>query len=348
LISKTNTKGGHKIFSGKRIFGIFYLVLFLCGLTANLCLSDEGTSDQERTDGKRVVNAAFWGFDKQNATHALQSAIRSGASKVIVPDMGKPWIVDPIFLESDQEIIFEKGVRIIARKGGFQGKNDSLFEARNKENIVIKGYGAEWFMQKKDYQSPLYERSGWRHCLTLRGCRNVTVAGLRIKSSGGDGIYVGRGHGPEGPVACVDIEIHDIQIEDHHRQGISVISTKNLFIENCTIRKTRGTKPQFGIDFEPNNSDELLENIIVRNCLIENNEGGGIQLWLGKLTKDSSTISIKIEGCRIWGNKAHSIRIAPGNISDGNLIKGRLILKNNQIDRSLSFAAIKGFNIEVR
>jgi hypothetical protein len=82
--------------------------------------------------------------------------------------------------------------------------------------------------------------------------------------------------------------------------------------------------------------------------VIEDNKGGGIQLWLGKLTKDSSTISITIEGCRIWGNKAHSVRIAPGKSSISNLIKGILILKNNQIDRSISFAAIRGFTIEVR
>jgi polygalacturonase len=142
-----------------------------------------------------------------------------------------------------------------------------LFEARNKENIVIKGYGAEWLMHKKDYQGPLYERAEGRHSLTLRGCRNISVSGLRILSSGGDGFYIGRGlirYG--GQIACENIDIRDINLEDHHRQGISVISAKNLLIENCTLQKTRGTKPQFGIDFEPNNSDELLENYYAKLC----------------------------------------------------------------------------------
>ncbi len=55
----------------------------------------------------KVANAAWWGFDEQDSTNALQSAINSGARKIIVPFMGKDWVVRPIYLMSDQEIVFE-------------------------------------------------------------------------------------------------------------------------------------------------------------------------------------------------------------------------------------------------
>ena len=44
----------------------------------------------EVLDGKRTeASAAWWGFDENDATEALQSAINSGAEKLIVPNMGK-------------------------------------------------------------------------------------------------------------------------------------------------------------------------------------------------------------------------------------------------------------------
>src|SRR3954471_6669902 len=81
---------------------------------------------QEVVSGKRTeANAAWWGFDERDATKALQAAIRSGAKKVSVPALGKPWIVGPLFLESDQEIMFEKGVVVQALAGSFRGTGDS-------------------------------------------------------------------------------------------------------------------------------------------------------------------------------------------------------------------------------
>ncbi len=66
--------------------------------------------------GKRAeANAAWWGFDPQESTQALQAAIRSGAKRVVVPRMPGPWIVDKIELESDQEIFFEPGVEVVAK-----------------------------------------------------------------------------------------------------------------------------------------------------------------------------------------------------------------------------------------
>lgn len=292
-----------------------------------------------------TVNAASFGFNEQNATKALQAAIWSGAKKVIVSDTGKPWIVDPIFLESNQEILFEKGVVVLARKDGFRGKNDSLFEARNKENIILSGYGAEWIMRKSEYQSPFYDKSEWRHCLALRGCRNVIVSGLRIANSGGDGIYIGRGHGEQAPVSCEDIQIRDIQCEDHHRQGISIISARNLLIEKCSILRTKGTAPQYGIDFEPNRTDEYLENCVVRNCTIAQNAAGGILIWLKYLTKDSRPISITLENCRILGNGQSSIMLSAGKESFVSIVQGVITLSDNEMDRMITVTPIKGITI---
>jgi hypothetical protein len=55
------------------------------------------------------AHASWWGFNEEDSTEALQAAINSGARKLIVENMGKPWVVTPIRCAGDQEIVFEEG-----------------------------------------------------------------------------------------------------------------------------------------------------------------------------------------------------------------------------------------------
>ncbi len=113
--------------------------------------------------------------------------------------MGTPWNVRPITLRSDQELVFEDGVIVQAKRGEFMDGGASLFYADGISNVTLCGYRATLRMWKKDYQSAPYEKSQWRHALELRNFTGVRVLGLRIESSGGDGIYVGVNHGLDRP-----------------------------------------------------------------------------------------------------------------------------------------------------
>jgi hypothetical protein len=266
---------------------------------------------EEVKQGKRkVAYASWWGFDPEDATEALQAAIDSGAPKVVVENMGRPWIVSrTINLRSNQEIVFEKGVVVEAKKGAFLGKGDCLFLAALQRNITIIGYGAVLRMRKLDYTQPPYEKAEWRHALSIRSCENVRVFGLTLASSGGDGIYLGvakRG------VPNSKIHIKDVVCVDNYRQGISVISAENVLMENVVMRDTSGTPPMAGIDFEPNDPTEVLSNIVMRNCVVQNNSGDGFAFYLHNLNSASRPISIRLEGCRSIGNR-RSVSISVGN-----------------------------------
>jgi len=150
----------------------------------------------------KIANAAWWGFNKDDSTDALQGAINSSASKVIVPYMGSEWIVRPIRLASNQEIVFEEGVIVEAMsnkvkpdsfiiygsnwntKKNEHKRGDALFRATCKSNIILRGYGATFRMKKNKY---LAERntSEHRHIINLRSCSDITVEGLTLKDSGG-------------------------------------------------------------------------------------------------------------------------------------------------------------------
>ena len=249
----------------------------------------------EVTAGKRAVaNAAWWGFDRSDSTAPLQAAVRSGAATLIIPYMGQPWVVRPIQLASDQEILLEPGVLILAKRGEFQGAGDSLFTAVGQSNIVIRGYGACLRMHKRDYQRPPYKAAEWRMGIALRGCRRVLIEGLRVEGSGGDGFYVDGGGGRGW---SEDITLRNCAAHDNHRQGVSVISAVNLLIENCAFSNTWGTAPEAGIDLEPDTEAQRLVNCVIRNSLFENNNGNQILIHLSPLTSNSEPVSIRFENC---------------------------------------------------
>ncbi len=267
----------------------------------------------------KVAKASWWGFDPVESTTALQAAIDSGAEKLIVENMGKPWIVDRMTLASNQEIVFEPGVEVLAKKGAFKGKTDALFRADLKENITLRGYDATLRMQQADYDGPEYDKAEWRHVLTFRSCTNIKVYGLTLTESGGDGIYLGTA---KAGVTNKNVHIKDVICDKNYRQGISVITAENLLIENTILRETNGTAPRAGIDFEPNRPGERLVNCVMRDCTSENNGGYGYVLYLPPMTAESEPVSVRIENCTSTGD-ACGAGVVTGN-EEGRAVRGSI------------------------
>lgn len=298
------------------------LLIALLFSSVALAEVNQAKIDQVAAGEVQEARASWWGFNPEDATESLQAAINSGVAKLTVDNMGKPWVVRPIELASDQEIVFEKGVEVVAKRGEFKGRGDSLLKAYGKSNITLIGYGATIRMHRADYANPeLYEKAEWRHTLSIRSSSNVKVYGLTLAESGGDGIYLGittRG------VTNKDIHIKDVVCESHYRQGISVISAENLLIEDTVMRNTKGTAPQAGIDFEPNHADERLVNVVMRNCLSENNTGDGYMLYLRPLKKASEPLSVRFENCRAVDNYGAGARIINNNLPE-EAVTGRVV-----------------------
>ena len=305
--------------------------MYTCVLICMLCLMAAGQAlgagkvnqrmiEKVAAGKTRIAVASWWGFDAEDSTNALQAAINSGVKKLVIDNPGKPWIVRPITLASNQEIVLSKGVEVVAKRGEFEGKGDCLFTGSAKENITLYGYGATLRMHRTDYVSPAYEKSEWRHALSIRSCSNVKVYGLTITESGGDGIYLGKA--TKG-VTNKNIHIKDVICDRHHRQGISVITAEDLLIENTVMRDTGGTAPQAGIDFEPNSPDERLVNIVMRNCRTERNKGDGYLFYLGLMDATSEPVSVRFENCRSIGDVTSSARVITANAPE-KAVRGRI------------------------
>ncbi|RKU35661.1 hypothetical protein C6496_15240 [Candidatus Poribacteria bacterium] len=267
-----------------------------------------------------AANAAWWGFDPEDATEGLQAAIDSGAKRLVVPNMRTDWIIRPIKLAGNQEVIFEPGTVVTAKRGEYRGRGDSMFTAQDVENLTIRGYGATFRMWKQDYITGLvleqmgwnrwygqYEKAEWRMTLAIRGSKNVSVSGLTLEDSGGDGIYV---NGSKECSFSEDVLLRDITCDNHYRQGISVISAENLKVENCKFSNTWGTPPCSGVDIEPDKSEQRIKNVVFSGCQFIDNAGDGIEIFLAHTTNESDDVTMRFENCYISSKHGTGIRVS--------------------------------------
>ena len=278
----------------------------------------------------KEARASWWGFDKQDSTAALQAAIQSRVPRLLVDHTGMPWITDRLTCVSDQEIVFEKNVEVLAKKNAFTGASDALFSLAGVTNVTLRGPGATLRMRRADYDATPYTHAEWRHVLNIKSSANIQVLGLTLAESGGDGIYLGSLR-PEWPNR--NILIKDVVCDRNYRQGISVISAENLLIENTVMRDTAGTPPAAGIDFEPNHKGERLKNCVMRNCVTENNQGDGYAFYLPNLTRASEPVSIRIENCRSLGDRM-AVMINTGN-TDEDAVRGGITFADCRFEKSV-------------
>ncbi len=285
----------------------------------------------------KEARASWWGFDPRESTDALQAAIRSRVPRLIVDNMGAPWITDRLTGVSDQEIVFEPGTEVLAKKDAFTGKSDALFTLAGVTNVTLRGPGATLRMRRADYDAPPYVRAEWRHVLSIKSSANIRIIGLTLAESGGDGIYLGSLK-PAWPNR--DILIRDVVCDRNYRQGISVISAENLLIENTVMRDTAGTPPAAGIDFEPNHAGERLKNCVMRNCLTENNYGDGYEFYLPNLTAASEPVAIRLENCRSRGDRS-ALRVITGN-AEADAVRGTMTVAACRFEQAQRNAVVIG------
>ena len=308
------------------------LLLLAASFTCAACLGADVAPDKDAVAevlaGKReTANAAWWGFAPEDSTEAIQSALDSGARQVVIPNLGKPWIVRPLRLtKNNQEVIFEKGVVITAKKGEFKGGGDCLFLATNVRNLILRGPGASLEMRKTDYWGDDYQGGQWRHGLSLRGCRDVQVLGLTVRNTGGDGIYLGRG--PDEHVPNENIVVRDCVFDNPHRNGMLVITARHLLVENCVFSNARGHSPMAGVSAEPNKPDEPIVDLRFRNCKILDNDSYGVHFYFYRVLKESEPASILMEECQVSGGHI-GLHVAGGKSGSAG---GKIVFRNCTVE----------------
>ncbi len=243
-----------------------------------------------------LVNVKNYGAKGDGAaddTAAIQSAINYAASiggTVSIPD-------GTYMINADTRLRLKSNVRLCLSKNAVlkakASSNESyvVISVLNASDVEITGGK---IVGERDVH--LGTTGEWGHGISVRNSKNIHIADVSVTNCWGDGMYIGAAYtGTVGETNyCENVVIERCTADSNRRNGISIISVKKLLVKDCVLSNSNGTKPQAGIDFEPNYSTEFMQNVVVENLKTINNADSAICVSLSRIETSANEVDITI------------------------------------------------------
>lgn len=254
---------------------------------------------------KDTINVRWFGAqgNSSECTKPFQAAV--GAGKIIyVPDgtymikAGNGDRAQSIWITSDQNLILSKNAVLKVVPNNLENYN--LIRVKDASNVKITG---GTFAGDKPNHSGTSGEGG--HLIALYNSTNVTIKGVTCKDAWGDGIYIGAtDRGKE----CQNITIDGVTMDNARRNGLAIVAAKKVVISNSTFKNTKGTKPEAGLDVEPN-PGYIVDNIQLKNLKAFDNAGPGIE----STTEANNVVA---NGITAYENGTYGILISSSGINN--------------------------------
>lgn len=187
-------------------------------------------------------------------------------------------------VKSNSIINFSKNSKLIIAVNSLP--KYQILDLRNVTNVKI--YGPRLVGDKSKHLGTAGE---WGMGINILSSTNITIYNPEIINCWGDGIYISSL-----AKESENVTIKGGFLDNNRRNGISIISGKNINISNVYVSNTNGVMPMAGIDIEPNENKNVLENITLRNINTFNNGNVGIEIFLINMVgKEDRKVDIKID-----------------------------------------------------
>lgn len=180
--------------------------------------------------------------------------------------------------------------------------NYSIVTVRDVENVKVINAIIIGDKDEHDY-TKIKSTHEWGMGIRVLGAKNVELSNIQITNMTGDGIYISEGTRD----LSENILICNNNIYDCRRQGISVITARNLIIKNNEIHNIKGTSPQSGIDIERNNNSQVCENTVITGNKIYN-LNSGVAIYTHEGITDLKIFNNEIQGKINIKNKNETIQ----------------------------------------
>lgn len=253
-----------------------------------------------------------------------------------------------IILESNMTLDLN-GSEIIQEKNS--SKNYANISVTDIENVKIMNGIIIGDKDEHDYNT-LNSTHEWGFGIDVRGSKNVKLTNLEISNCTGDGIiitdYKERENYPE------NIKVSNVDIHDCRRQGISLIAGRNIEISENEIYNINGTAPQSGIDLESWDSNQIIDNVYIKNNKIYNTKSNRAIIVMG-MSRNVYIQENEIQGIVSCDNIKEQLIIQNNLIQNGtvsllvtdqDLKKGKIIKKAVVEDNKLENSNLYIYNAE--
>ncbi|TLV00777.1 right-handed parallel beta-helix repeat-containing protein [Dyadobacter luticola] len=229
--------------------------------------------------------------------------------------------IKTIRIWSNSTLTFESGT-VVEGMGTLSAAQKMLF-MYDVNNITIKGTGVVFKDQKAKYTS-----GQARHIISMEGVMNAVIEGMEANDSGGDGFYIGSGSVRK---VSENIKLINVSANNNRRQGISVVSGRNIEILNPIATNSNGEGPQAGIDLEMSNADQRLEGIRIQNPKTGGNRGPGVMVCPGALANTGNSVDVVVSGHVDDGSQYGFLAISVKGALTGSLVVENATWKNNKL-----------------
>lgn len=188
-----------------------------------------------------------------------------------------------ISLVSNSQVYFRENSKVIMKPN--DAENYQILRVFNQENISI--YAPVLIGDRFKHKG---KKGEWGMGISIAGSYNIKVVNPKIKDCWGDGIYIGKINHRINK----NITIENALLDGNRRNGISITCVDGLFLKSPIISNTHGTPPMSGIDIEPNDNTDQINNIIIKDPITFNNKYGILVVLMNLPGHDDKTVDIEI------------------------------------------------------
>jgi large repetitive protein len=207
------------------------------------------------------------GNGSNNDTSAVQAAINAahsaGSGTVYFPTSTGCYMVSGLTLYSNITYTGQSQsvcVKMISSSAALMKSQSTGLSNATISNLTLNGNSTTYH---SNYS-----------CLYLYAPTNVTVANVTTTACGEDGLYI-TGSGTNNATAGDGLLLNNVTSTYNGRNAMSIIAGKHITVRNSTFAYSKISAPYDGVDIEPNNSLQAVENITFENSSFLNNGVSG-------------------------------------------------------------------------
>lgn len=236
----------------------------------------------------------------------------------LITGIGKNNIAKGIILQSNITLDLNESTIKHEKNSAIRYTGISIF---NVENVTIMNGKIVGDKDEHNY-TKVESTHEWGYGLDIRGGFNVTLKNLEITKFTGDGIMICELPDYKDSNqwnVSEKIHISSCNIYACRRQGVSILSGKDIRIYENEIHDINGTNPQAAIDLESTKDSEVIDNIkIYRNKFY--NLGDTIAILSYKTTNNVDIYENDIEGKIVFNTIANKAQIYENTIKNGRIL----------------------------
>jgi hypothetical protein len=158
----------------------------------------------------------------------------------------------------------------------------------------------------------------WGMGINILASSRINVHDLTVSDCWGDGLYIGAIGSAGNATPSTDVTVSNVVSNNNRRQGLSFGPVNRAFIYKSTFSNTNGTKPEHGVDIEPQVQGPS-QNIRIESSIMSGNRGNGLEM-------SDNVSAVVVKSSTLKGNNGFGVLI--GGTSNNVWAANNVITEN--------------------